>query len=456
MVLLEHEKFFERHDENGSQILRGEEAARGREGAFFNRRHGSGSVWTAFFALFVGGVIGFFAQSHFDGKIWASTLSQEQPQPQEQHSQAPVVVLRAVESANLAMEREYIGRVEAIQVVTVKPQIAAEITQVHFKEGSQVKVGDLLFSLDDRQFRATVDLRKADLNRAEANYQRALKYYERLKSADKRSVSPSDMEAAESEMKQSRAGVEQAKAALKLAQLDLEHTKIKSPIAGKIGKTEFTKGNYVSPSSLALVDIVQVDPVRVAFALPDKDYLTQLSTFKLSPENPVSETTLRLPDGTVYPFGGERDFENNVMDASTGTIMMRLRFKNDKELLVPGSMVRVAVKPLQSHVSPVVPQEAILSDNEGDYVYIVGDDKIAKMRRILTRSEFGNMKEVIEGLQAGENIVVQGVQSIRPNLPVNPVESRAGEELQTPANRARESGYDTIPNASSHSSRSRL
>jgi membrane fusion protein (multidrug efflux system) len=108
-------------------------------------------------------------------------------------------------------------------------------------------------------------------------------------------------------------------------------------------------------------------------------------------------------------------------------------------------MVRVALKPIQSHISPVIPQEAILADQQGDYVFVVGDDKIATVRRIKTGAEFGSMREVISGLEADEDIIAQGLQAIRPNLPVNPVSPRNRSEEDSPAARARESGYDVRP-----------
>ena len=398
-----------------------------------------GNFWVAVVVIFLAILAGYFYFT-YSGDSAAKT----QEQPRAPQFIPPTVVLHRVENTDLAAASEYIGKVESIQAASLRPQVVGEIAGVHFKEGSFVKAGDLLFTLDNKQYLAAADLRKADLAKAEANLQRASKYYDRLKAADKRSVSAADLDVAANDVLLGRAGVSQAKAALRLAQIDLENTKVTAPISGQIGKAGFTKGNYVSPASPPLADIVQMDPIRVAFAIPDRDYLIQLNSFK-SDEGPVYKATLRLPDGTSYPFDGERDFEDNTMDARTGTIMMRLRFKNDRGFLVPGSMVRVTVKPIRSHVSPVIPQEAILADQEGDYVYVVNGDRIAKMRRIETGSDFGSMREVVFGLSEGENIAVQGLQSIRPNLPVNPVPPRNRSEEDSPAARARESGYDVIP-----------
>ena len=400
---------------------------------------GRGNFWMDLAAILLGGLISFFFFTDF-----GSSGAKAQEQAQVPQFVPPTVFIHRVENADLAAVSEYVGKVESIQAVSLRPQVAGEIASVHFKEGSFVKEGELLFTLDDKQYLAAVDLRKADLARAETNLQRASKYYDRLNAADKRSVSAADTDVAASDVLLGKAGVGQAKAALRLAQIDLKNTSIYAPISGQIGKAELTKGNYVSPSSPPLADIVQMNPIRVAFALPDRDYIMQLGAFK-SREDSVYKATLRLPDGTTYPLGGERDFEDNTMDARTGTIMMRLRFENEGGVLVPGSMVRVALKPIQSHISPVIPQEAILADQQGDYVFVVGDDKIATVRRIKTGAEFGSMREVISGLEADEDIIAQGLQAIRPNLPVNPVSPRNRSEEDSPAARARESGYDVRP-----------
>ena len=384
----------------------------------------------------------YFAKPYLEGKPQAAQSATPPKQP------APSVVLHLLETANLAAGREYIGKVESIQTVLLKPQISGQIAEVHFREGSAVKAGQVLFTLDARQFQATVDLRKADLAKADANYDRAVKYHDRLKAADKRSVSASDLDAAQSDVLQSKAGVEQAKAALKLAQIDLDYTKITAPISGQIGKAQFTKGNYVTPASGALASIVQVNPVRVAFALPDKDYLDMLAEFQAS-DNSVLNAALRLSNGEKYTLSGTRDFEENTMDERTGTIAIRFRFKNDSGFLVPGSMVRVLTSPVRKHTAVVMPQVAILSDGEGDYAYVVDERNVAHQRRIELGIEAGTMREVVSGLQAGEKVVLYGLQSLHPEITVAPIQAKNGMASKSPAELAMESASDvqTLPAA---------
>ena len=381
------------------------------------------------------------AAAFYGGAFLGGRSESKAAAPRPQQQQAPLVILRVVERADLAVGREYIGRVEAIQSVSLRSRISGQIEEVHFKEGSMVKEGDPLFTIDDRQYRATVALRRAELSKAEANYDRSVKYNKRLQSADARSVSASDRDLAESEVLQSRAAVEQARAALQLAQIDLGYTKITAPISGQIGKALFTKGNYVTPSSGALTTIVQIDPVRVSFALPDRDFLDQIKAFRTS-ETAVYDATLRLPNGEAYLEKGVRDFESNMMDEKTGTMMLNLRFRNAGGLLVPGVMVRVLAKPANSRVVSIIPQETLLADEKGDFVYVVDDKNVAHQRRVKIGTQFGTAYEVISGLEPGEKIVWRGLQSVRPEIAVRPAEATTGNGVKSPAERAQESDFD--------------
>ena len=384
--------------------------------------------------------VAFFTRSYWMGGASKGPQAQQGQPP----AQAPSVVLHIVEETDLAAISEYLGRVESIQTVLLKPQVPAEIAQVHFKEGSIVKAGQLLFSLDSKQYAATVELRLAELAKAKANHERASKYYARLNAADTRSVSAADIDVAESEVLQGKAMIEQAKAALRLAQIDLGYTKITAPITGQIGQAFFTKGNYVTPAGGPLASIVQIDPIRVAFSLPDKDYLQQMKLFKAS-SNAVYNASIRLSNGEAYPLKGERDFEDNAIDEKTGTIMMRLRFKNSKGLLVPGAMVRVATKPVESHIAAVIPQEAVLADAQGDYVYVVDAGNIAHQRRVELGTEIGSMREATHGLVAGDKVIVRGLQSVHPEMEVKPTPLKSANEVKTPAEQAMESVHDLQP-----------
>ena len=338
---------------------------------------------------------------------------------QQQTAQAaePLVIVKPVEKADSSSQpSEYVGRVEAIQTVQVKPQISGEIAKVSFKEGSIVKAGQLLFQIDPAQYQATVALRKADLEKAEATLAEAEKYHKRVMAANDQAVSAADRDTAESSVLQGKAAVSQAKANLRLAEINLGYCRITAPITGKIGIANLTKGNYVTPSSGALATIVQMDPVRVSYTLPDRDYLDQLELFKK--EGSVYKTKLILSNGSELDVPGQRDFEDNTVDQMTGTVMMRLRYTNDSGMLIPGEMVRVFTQPVKSRIVNVIPQTAVMADAEGDYVYVVEADNSVRDVRVKLGREMGTLREVVSGLKDGQNVVVAGLQNLRPGTKV--------------------------------------
>lgn len=358
----------------------------------------------------------------FGYRAWKDGSSQ----PVQQAAAEPVVIVRQVEKFDASsVPSEYVGRVESIQSVSVKPQISGEIAKVCFKEGSVVKAGQLLFQIDPKQYEATVQLRKAELQQAEANLVTAEKYYKRVTAASERAVSATDRDTAEGNFLQAKAAVAQAKAALKLAQIDLGYCRITSPITGKIGRALYTKGNYVTPQITELASIVQMDPIRVSYPLPDRDYLDQLSLFK--EDGSIYNTSLILSNGEKYNVPGKRDFENNRVDQTTGTIMMRLRFANKEGMLIPGEMVRVFTNPVKSHIVNAVPQTAVMADEQGDYVYVINADNTARQARVTLGREFGELREVTSGVEAGENVAVAGLQRLRPGAKVR-IETSADEK----------------------------
>ncbi|MEN6380452.1 MAG: efflux RND transporter periplasmic adaptor subunit [Synergistaceae bacterium] len=358
----------------------------------------------------IAALIGFTVKNYFESNAAAKKANIQPP--------APDVILYTVLEKNLSTSRSFIGKVEAIQSVSLKSQVSGEIKKLNFKEGTLVKNGQLLFTIDSSQYQATVDLRKAELQQAEAALIKAEKYLARVKAADKRSISASDIDTAESSFLQAKASVSQAQAVLRLAEIDLSHTRIISPITGQIGAATYTKGNYITPASGGLATIVQMDPIRVSFTLPDKDYLNQLEQFRKN--GPVYKTTLTLSNGKEIDIQGQRDFESNKVDERTGTLEMTIRFPNPEGTLIPGSMVRIETKPIDKEISLVIPQESILADSQGDYVYTVDENNIAHQTRVELGEEIGNMRKVTKGLKVNDSVIRIGLQKVRPETAVSP------------------------------------
>ncbi len=332
---------------------------------------------------------------------------------------ATPVQVQPVEMIALNPPYEYIGRVEPIQDVELRAQIEGAVQGVHFKEGAIVKAGDLLFTIDPEQYEARVAVRKAEIGQAEAALDRGERYLKRLEVSDVRAITQTDLDTARSDVAQGRASILQAKANLAVAEIDLKHTRIIAPIGGRIGRTVANVGDYVSPALGTLVRIVQTDPIRVAFSVTDKDYLKVRENIAEAAIQEALRIRLRLPTGTVPEMTGTRDFEDNAMSSETATLSVRARFCNAQGLLVPNGYVTVLVDLADAPKRPVVPQEALLKDRDGAFAYVVDLEGRAQIRRVETGLVENGRVAILSGVQAGEKMVVQGVQKVVPGQPVH-------------------------------------
>lgn len=323
----------------------------------------------------------------------------------------PKVVVETVESGPASPPLEFIGHIEAIQSVDLRAEVVGRIDTVHFKDGALVKAGDLLFTIRQPPYRARVNAANALLAKARADLVRAEKLLSRLTSADPRSVVQTDLDTAESAVLQGRAIVLQAQAELELAEIDLEYTEIRAPISGKIGKALFTKGNYVGPSVGALAQLVQLNPVRVVYSMSDREYLQQLKATLQDQSTPV-ELGLELPDGTAYSGKGIRDFVNNSMDTGTGTIALWDKYANPDGILVPGTYVTVIINGRRTDTAAMISQEAVSSDDQGYFTYVVDNENTVDKRRLELGGIIGDRFSVQAGLEPGEKVVVKGLQRI--------------------------------------------
>ena len=346
---------------------------------------------------------------------------------------APLVVVSAAEEAALNPPAEFIGHVEPIRDVDLRAQIAGYVKAIHFVEGALVREGDLLFSIDPDQYEARVALRQAELEKEKAELDRAEKFQKRLEASDTRGITQSDLDTARSAVAQSRAAVQQAHANLRLAEIDLKHTRIVAPIAGRIGRTVANVGDYVAPSLGTLVRIVQMNPVRVVFSVTDREYLKVRESIADEAIQSTLRTRLRLPTGTVLDVPGVRDFENNEMSMDTATLPVRVRFENAQGLLVPGGYVTVLIDQPNAAKGPVVPLSAVTADQQGSYVYTVSAEGKAQLQRVKIGTVMGGRVEIREGLSAGDRVVVEGVQKVKPGQSVQAVSAADAARGGAPA-----------------------
>lgn len=343
----------------------------------------------------------------------------------------PVVETAIVKEGPAQAPMQYVGHIEAMQEVDISAQVAGYLDEVFFEEGAMVNRGELLFRIEQDQYKARVALSeaalseaRAGLDAANAEVQRSEKLLKKLRSADARSVPKTDMDNAESAVTQSHAAVAQAEAAIKkaeaslsLARIDLAFTELRAPITGKIGKAMLTKGNYVSPASGPLAHIVQTDPIRVVTSMADRRFLDILQA-TAGDGAPSFDIKLQLANGAAYPLAGLLDFQDNKMNPATGAIAVRARFDNPDGLLIPGSYVTILSRPSGTAMVPLVPQQAVLNDREGASVFVVGDGDVLEQRRIKVGDPLENQQIVLEGLSVGERIVVRGLQRAKDGLKV--------------------------------------
>lgn len=330
----------------------------------------------------------------------------------------PGVVAIELKEKPLDVADEYIGSVEPVQEVMVRSEVPGYLDKVHFTEGAYVNEGDLLFTIDQKQYQAQVEARQAELARAQAELSVAEKYLKRLQNADKRSVSEADIDTAESDLLQAQANIKQAQANLNLAQIDLDYTQIRAPISGRIGAAMVTKGNYVTSGSAELAMIVQTDPIRVVFSMTDREYLNWRQKETTGTAKDLI-AHVRLPNGTTLPITGKKDFADNTMDAATGTMAVRYLFDNPNGLLVSGGYVNVMLDQQERPMGIRFPQKAVMVDPQGNYVLTVNEAGHVGMARVELGQSVESDVVALSGLNIGDRVVVEGVQKVQPGMQAN-------------------------------------
>ncbi len=324
----------------------------------------------------------------------------------------PYVLVQQVEQRNISPKKSYIGHVEAIKSVDLRPQITGYVEKVLFQEGSLVNEGDILFVIEQKRYMATVDLREAELNSAKANLVRAERDYKRQKSLSSQNyASKATLDTSESNYLQAKAAVAQAEANLELAKIDMGYTEIKAPITGYIGKALVTEGNYVNSTTQNLARIVQTDPIRVAFSVADKDFLNMREQ-RITQGSGSLKTELVLPNGRVLVNHLKSRFTDNEINSDTATIAVYAEYANQDNLLIPGNYVDIRIGNAEDNFALLVPQASVAQDKHGNYVMVVGDDNIAYERRVVMGDTLEDKQIVMDGLKPGERVVIQGLQKV--------------------------------------------
>lgn len=343
-------------------------------------------------------------------------------QAQEHGTIAPAQVSVApVESRLVTPWDEFTGRIAAVETVQLRPRVSGYVERVEFTEGQEVKKGQVLFVLDDRSYRAELDRAQAELSRARSHAALATSELARARQlAQERLISAELLEQRRAATAQAASAVQAAEAQAAKARLDLEFTRVRAPIDGLAGRALVTTGNLAAPDSTVLTTLVSLDPVHVYFESDEQTYLRQARNDAnvRSGRNPV-RVGLAGEDG--YPHEGELDFLDNQVDARTGTIRARAVLPNPDRSLTPGLYARVQLVANAPEPTLLVDDKAVLTDQDRKYVYVVGAGKTAERRDIVPGRMVDGLRVVEQGLAAGDQVVVGGVQRIFfPGMPLDP------------------------------------
>jgi multidrug efflux system membrane fusion protein len=331
---------------------------------------------------------------------------------------ATTVDVAAADSRAVTEWQQYSGRLEAVESVEIHAQVSGLLTAVHFKDGSLVKKGDLLFTIDPRPFAAEVARAEAQLAGAEARAAYTASDVargERLLAEN--AIARRDFDEKQNAAREASANLQAAKAALKVAQLNLEYTRITAPISGRVSRAEVTVGNLVAAGNgPALTTLVSADRIYAAFDVDEQSYLKVVN----GTHGKGMPIHVGLADDDGYSLEGRLSSVDNRLDSSSGTIRLRALVDNPDGRLVPGLYARVRLGSANQREAVLIDEKAIGTDQAKRFVLVVGDDNRTAYREVQLGSVQDGLRVVENGLRAGERIVVNGLQRVRPGDAVTP------------------------------------
>jgi len=351
-------------------------------------------------------------------------------QPQAAAEPASVRVIN-VQRQEVREQAEFVGRVQAIERVELRARIEGFLEERTFREGQFVEAGTVMFRIEPDTFEAEVELARAGVAaagaqkvEADANLARALQLIERGNIAEK------SVDEARALAQTTEAAVLARSAELRQAEIHLSYTEITTPIPGRVSREAYSVGNLVAPESGPLATVTSLDPISVVFSISEADLLKSQQDRLARGEEPSDirdgeESTLvprlALPGGTTYEHPGTIDFLGAEVDPATGTVPVRAVFPNPNALLLHGQFATVVLEQEETESKIVIPVSAVQEDQVGAFVLVLNDEKAAEIRRI-ERGQTQEINLIVEqGLEEGEVVIVDGLQKIRPGVPVTPV-----------------------------------
>src|SRR6266852_2467455 len=361
--------------------------------------------------------------------IGAAGVTRAQPAA----SGPPAVGVVEVIKRPITETSEFLGRIEAVNRVNVVARVTAFLEKRLFKEGAEIKAGDELYRLERGPFEADLASKKALVAQLQATLENAKLTTDRARTLlGGPAGQQSTYDAAIANQRSFEAQVQSAEAQVQSSKINLDYTDIRSPIDGKIGRTAVTEGNVVSPGSGVLTTIVSQDPMYVIFPVSVRQGLELRERYATRGGFSAVVIKVRLPDGRLYDQTGKLDFVDNTIAQSTDTFLARGVIPNPtlhdpsttggpvRELTADDEFVTVMLEGVQPVEVLAIPRSAVLSDQQGDYVFTVAPDNKAEQRRIQLGQSTSTVAAVINGLAPGDKVIVEGLQRVRPGQPVSP------------------------------------
>jgi membrane fusion protein (multidrug efflux system) len=351
----------------------------------------------------------------------------------------PAVGVVSVASQAVHPSYELIGRIQSTERVNLVARVTAFVEERDFTEGAEVKKGDLLYKLEQGPFAADVAAKQAAIDQYKAQLVNAavtLKRAEALLNTP--AGQQSTVDAALAAQEALKAQIDGGEAELRQSQINLDYTEIRAPIDGKIGRTSVTVGDVVTPTSGVLATIVSQDPMYVVFPAPARTVLTLRERYAAKGGLAAVIVKIRLPSGETYGQTGKLDFVDNTVGQTTDTITLRGVVANPPlargaasgggplRELIDGELVTVVLEEAAPVEALVIPRAAVLSDQRGDYVYVLAAGNRAEERRVTLGQSTPGTAVIASGLTAGETVIAEGLQRVRPGQPVSPGPAPSG------------------------------
>ena len=367
------------------------------------------------------------------------TSTQATPQQQP----PPAVSVASAISKEVTQWDEFTGHVEAVDSVQIRPRVAGYIDKINFKEGMEVKKGDVLFVIDQRSYRAELARAEAELARSRAQSTLASAQAERAKKlVQSRVMSADEYDERTAADATAKAAIRASEAAVAVAKLDLEYTEVRSPIDGRTSRALVTPGNLVSggamvPEATLLTTVVSLDPVYVYFEGDEETHL-RYGKLERSGERASSRSTpnpvfVGLSDEEGFPHKGQMNFVDNQINPSTGTIRVRAVLDNKERTFMPGMFARIKILGSGAFRAVLIDDKAVLTDQDRKYVYVLGEGNTAQRRDIKPGRMVEGLRIVTAGLTADDKVIVHGVQKIFfPGMPVAPQTISMGDPPPPP------------------------